>query len=167
MLGNITDNAALIFANPFAQTFTGTISGSGSVTKSGNGTLTLNAANSYSGDTTISAGTLKLGVAAAIPSGAGYGDVVDNGTLDLNGKTQTVNGLSGSGSVTSSVAGAAAFTVGGNDASSTFSGIDSERRGDGVAHQDRRRHADSRPAPTTATAAAPRSAAARCNWVTA
>ena len=88
VLGNITDNAALIFADPFAQTFTGTISGSGSVSKTGAGMLTLNMANSYSGDTTISAGTLKEGVAGAIPSGAGKGNVIDNGTLDLNGIAQ-------------------------------------------------------------------------------
>ena len=43
VLGNITDNGTLTFANPFAQTFTGTISGSGSVSKSGTGILTLNA----------------------------------------------------------------------------------------------------------------------------
>ena len=37
----------------------GLISGNGTLTKSGNGTLTLVGANSYTGGTTVSAGTLK------------------------------------------------------------------------------------------------------------
>jgi autotransporter-associated beta strand protein len=40
--------------------------GLGSITKTGNGVLTLNAANSYSGTTTISAGTLALGALGSI-----------------------------------------------------------------------------------------------------
>ena len=61
-------------------------------------------------------------MAGAIPSGANKGNVIDNGILDLNGIARTVNGLWGSGTVTSSVAGAIAFTAGANNASSAFSG---------------------------------------------
>ena len=43
----------------------------GGLTKLSAGTLTLGGVNTYAGDTTISAGTLKVGVAGAIPSGAG------------------------------------------------------------------------------------------------
>ena len=131
-------------ANNATSAFSGTIqNGSGTIalTKTGNGTLTLNAANSYAGDTTISVGTVKTGTAGAIPFGAGKGDVIDNATLDLNGKTQTINGLAGSGSVTSSVAGAITFTVGDNGSSSTFNGTIRRLR-DGRAHEDRQRHAD-------------------------
>ena len=42
------------------------ISGAGSLTKKGNGTLTLAATNSYTGNTVITAGTLALGATAAI-----------------------------------------------------------------------------------------------------
>ena len=42
------------------QTISGVISGAGNLTKVGNGILTLSNTNTYSGDTTISAGTIKL-----------------------------------------------------------------------------------------------------------
>jgi autotransporter-associated beta strand protein len=52
---------------------------SGSLTKSGSGTLTISNANSYSGGTTLSAGTLNLSNAAAI----GVGTLtINGGTLD-------------------------------------------------------------------------------------
>ena len=44
-------------------------SGSWSVTKQGAGTLPLAAANTYSGGTTISAGTLQLGNGSALGTG--------------------------------------------------------------------------------------------------
>jgi len=56
--GNITNNAAVEFAQASDGTYSGNISGSGSLTKTGAGNLTLAGANSYSGGTTISAGTL-------------------------------------------------------------------------------------------------------------
>ena len=49
---------------------------SGSVTKNGAGTLTLNAANSYVGGTTVNGGTLLLSTSAALPAA---------GSLTLNG----------------------------------------------------------------------------------
>ena len=58
MAGNITDNAHLTFANPNAQTYTGAISGSGSVTKTGAGALALAGSNIYSGGTEVDNGTL-------------------------------------------------------------------------------------------------------------
>jgi autotransporter-associated beta strand protein len=75
-----------------ALAISGALSG-GSLTKTGTGTLTLAYANDYTGGTTVSAGTLKVGNAAAIPS-SGYMTV--NGTLDLNGYSVDVNSLSGS-----------------------------------------------------------------------
>ena len=59
--GNVTDNAVLVFANPSAQLFSGTISGSGSVVKSAAGTLTLAVSNGYTGGTTINGGVLQAG----------------------------------------------------------------------------------------------------------
>ncbi len=109
--------------NGFATSLSGAIAGPGSLTKIGAGTLSLAGVNSYSGDTTISLGTLRLCNAAALPSGTGRGNLIDNGTLDLNGNSGTVNGLSGSGIVTNAAATAATFTVGANDQSSTFDGV--------------------------------------------
>ena len=98
------------------------------LTKSGAGTWKLSGANTYSGETTISAGTLRVGVVDALPYGAGRGNVAVNGTgaLDLNGLSPTLNGLNGlttTGIVTSSVLGNATLTLGDADTSSTFPGL--------------------------------------------
>ena len=61
--GNILNNGEVAFANPAGQTYAGMISGSGGLTKVGMGTLTLTAANTYTGNTTMNAGTLNAGAA--------------------------------------------------------------------------------------------------------
>ena len=64
-------------------TITGAISGSGTLTKTGSGTLILSVANSYTGATTISAGSVRLGNGTAL-GGTGAGTTVDpNGALVL------------------------------------------------------------------------------------
>ena len=69
------------------------ISGAGSFTKAGAGTLTFSANNTYTGDTTISAGTLKLTGTLADTT-----DVINSGTYDVD-TTDTIQSLSGSGAV--------------------------------------------------------------------
>jgi autotransporter-associated beta strand protein len=56
------------------------ISGSGSVTIEGGGTVTLSGANTYSGGTTISAGTLQVENGGSLGSGA----IADNASLVFN-----------------------------------------------------------------------------------
>jgi autotransporter-associated beta strand protein len=56
--GNIVDNANVTFDQDGNGTYGGIISGIGSVTKAGNGTVTLSGANSYSGGTFVNGGTL-------------------------------------------------------------------------------------------------------------
>ena len=63
--GNVNDSSVLVFANPLPQTYTGQISGSGSVTKTAAGTLTLATSNGYTA-TLVSGGTLLLANAGAI-----------------------------------------------------------------------------------------------------
>ncbi len=98
----------------------GQISGPGGLTKGSgrgdeNSALILNnPANSYAGDTTITNGTLRLGTSEVIPHGAGKGRVIMSAgtTFDLAGNNETINNLSGAGTVTSSagvVIGAPAF----------------------------------------------------------
>jgi len=98
--------------------------GNGALTKAGPGTLKLGGANTYAGDTTISAGTLALGADNVLPDGAGNGNVAVTGTLDLAGHSDTINGLSGTGTVDNSVTGGPfALAVGNNDAAGTFGGV--------------------------------------------
>ena len=58
----ITNNGALVFNTTTNQSLGGVISGNGSLTQSGAGSLlTLTASNTYTGPTVISGGTLQLG----------------------------------------------------------------------------------------------------------
>lgn len=84
--------------------------------------VTLSGNNTYGGDTTVSVGTLKLGASNVIPDGAGKGNVNVAGVIDLKTFSETINGLSGAGSLATVAGGTPTLTVGGNDATSTFSG---------------------------------------------
>ena len=133
--GNIVDNAALVFNRGDALaaplTVGNSISGSGSLALTGTGVLALSGNNSYAGDTTVNAGaTLRLGASNVLPSGTGKGNLVLNGVLDMWGSNLTLNGLSGSGTITDYTQLTVpdpltdvTLTVGGNNASSTFSGV--------------------------------------------
>ena len=77
-----------------SSTFTGTIGGSGALEKQGTGTLTLGAANTYAGGTTIAAGTLQLGAVNAIPS---------SGTVTLAGGTLSTGAGAGFSTVVGSL----------------------------------------------------------------
>jgi autotransporter-associated beta strand protein len=108
-------------------TLSGVISGAGALGKNGAGTLTLTGANTYNGDTSISAGTVKLGNASAIPGGTGNGNVNmgTNTTLDLNGLSPILNGLNasfGSATVDSLSGGAVTLTLGESGAYATYYG---------------------------------------------
>ncbi|WP_179126728.1 autotransporter-associated beta strand repeat-containing protein, partial [Salmonella enterica] len=94
--GNVTDNATLELNT--GGDFDNAISGSGQVVKSGDETLTLSGANSYTGGTTISGGTLVASNVEAL----GSGDVTDNATLELNTSGDFANNIGGTGSVVKS-----------------------------------------------------------------
>jgi autotransporter-associated beta strand protein len=82
---SITDNAALRYFTPSAITHAGVISGSGTFTKWGLGTLTLSGANTYTGTTTISLGTLQLG------DGTATGTIIPAANLITNDAALTYN----------------------------------------------------------------------------
>jgi autotransporter-associated beta strand protein len=88
ILGNVTDNGVLAFSQSNSVTFSGTISGSGSVRQIGSGTTTLTAANTYTGLTIVSEGALVIGATGSIVGG-----------LSVTGGTATNNNLI-SGTVT-------------------------------------------------------------------
>jgi autotransporter-associated beta strand protein len=96
------------------------ITGAGGFSQIGTGTTILSAANSHTGTTTISGGTLRLGGNDASSSG---NHVVET-TLDLNGHLQSISGLSGTGIIDNASPGSTAtLTVGLNNANSNFGGI--------------------------------------------
>jgi autotransporter-associated beta strand protein len=123
--GNIVNNATLALANPAAQTFNGTISGSGQVVVLGPGPFTLAGADSFTGNTVVQGGVLTLGNSAALPANGNL-IVSANNCLAFAAGTGAFNvgNLSGNGGFALSDAGNAPVTlqVGGNGASSTFSG---------------------------------------------
>ena len=91
----------------------GMIDGSGGLIyqdTGGGGSLTLEVANSYTGGTVVTSGSLQIGDPAALGSGS---LTVNGGTLDLSGLSIVVGGLSGgtAGTITNSVGGSIALTV--------------------------------------------------------
>ncbi len=99
ILGNVTDNGTLAFNRSDVVNYSLRISGIGSLAQLGPGATNLSGASTYTGGTTISAGTLQLGIGGV--SGSIVGDVVDNGVLAFDrSDTVTFPGvISGAGSV--------------------------------------------------------------------
>ncbi|MEJ8856977.1 autotransporter outer membrane beta-barrel domain-containing protein [Variovorax robiniae] len=132
LVGNIVDNAALVFNRSDALSFGGVISGTGSVTKNGAGTLTLTATNTYTGATIINQGVLafsnpgNLGtlgnpivfnggtlryLAASSFIGRSVSLLAGSGTVDTNGFSVEYRGVaSGAGSMTKIGAGTLSLT---------------------------------------------------------
>ncbi|MFP6560442.1 autotransporter outer membrane beta-barrel domain-containing protein [Paraburkholderia sp. B3] len=100
ILGNVADNGTLAFDRSDSFTFGGTVSGTGAVDQIGTGTTILTANNTYTGGTTISAGTLQFGNGGT--SGSILGNVADNGTLAFDRSDSFTFGgtISGTGNVT-------------------------------------------------------------------
>ncbi|MBI5132273.1 MAG: autotransporter domain-containing protein [Rhodopseudomonas palustris] len=99
-------NALTVGGNNLSTTVSGVIADGGasggtgaSLVKTGTGTLTLTGANSYTGGTTISAGSLQIGNGGT--TGSILGDVANNGTLIFN-RSDAINfggAISGTGAV--------------------------------------------------------------------
>ena len=96
-----------------------TVTGTVALTKIGTGTLTLSGNNTYTGTTTVSAGTLEIGAAGRLGAGSYAGSISNNGTLIYSGtNAQTLSGvISGTGALTQNAA--STLTLSGN---STYTG---------------------------------------------
>ena len=122
--GPVTIDSTLVFNRGDSNVVVANvISGNGALTQIGTGTLTLTAANVYTGNTVISAGTLALGSGLAIQDSTFM--TGGTGGLSFGGLTAaTFGGLAGGGNlVLTNTAGAAvALSVGANNFSTTYSG---------------------------------------------
>jgi rhamnogalacturonan endolyase len=79
--GSVADGTALIFNNAGSNWVTNTISGSGTLTVLGGGTVVLGGNNSYGGGTVVSNGTLLVNNQAGSGTGSGSVTVFSGGAL--------------------------------------------------------------------------------------
>lgn len=108
--------SATINTNSVSATISSILAGSAGMTKTGSGTLILSGANSYTGTTLISAGTVQIG------NGAGTGDlnaastVTNNAALTFNRNNALAfaNVISGSGSLSQNGSGGTTTLSGAN-----------------------------------------------------
>ncbi len=100
--------------------YTGSIGGTGGLTKTSAGSLALGAANTFSGDTRIREGTLTLNHALALQNSTVNLDWADDGTLNLNDLNATLGGLMGARDL--AIPRSRVLTVGNNSVSTTYGG---------------------------------------------
>jgi len=96
LIGDISNEAALVFNRSNDLVFSGAISGNGSLTKLGAGTLTLTGINSFSGPTSVAAGELRVNGSLAnsavdVASGASLSGSGLVGVLGGNGSIHPGN----------------------------------------------------------------------------
>ena len=99
VVGNAAANSTLTLnIASGSNAFGGTLGGSGTnenrlaLTKTGAGTLNLTGANTYSGTTTLTTGTIQLGVASVGSVGAITSSAIGTGGLTFNGGTLSSDG---------------------------------------------------------------------------
>ena len=113
---SIVNNGTLTFNNFDNQVLAIPVSGGGNLIKNGAGQTTLSVQETYSGQTTVNAGTLVL-AGGNHTLNANRTLVVNGGTLDLGSNRQYVGAFSGNGGT---VTGSSTFTT--NGASGTYAG---------------------------------------------
>ena len=111
-------SGALTVNGSYDSEFAGAITGTGSFTKAGSGSVTLSGSSSYTGGTTVNAGTLALGAANRLADSGAV--TVNAGSFDLGGFSDTV------GAVT---------LAGGSIANGTLTGSSYDLRGGNVSAQ--------------------------------
>ncbi|WP_052659165.1 DUF4347 domain-containing protein [Pseudomonas sp. LFM046] len=109
--------SASTISNTANATLSGVLSGSGTLTKSGASTLTLSGSNIHSGAVNLTAGGLTLSGGSALGNTSA---VTQSASTVLTVSTaETIGSLAGSGSVVLN----AALTAGGDNTSTTYSGV--------------------------------------------
>jgi len=113
--GSVSNNATLVINRSNSIMVANAISGTGALVQDGTGTTTLSANNSYSGATTISAGTLEIGAAGRLGGGSYSGNIIKTGAFIMGSNSnQTLSGvISGNGALTK--AGSGTLTLSGSN----------------------------------------------------
>jgi autotransporter-associated beta strand protein len=98
-----------------ATTISSVISGAIGLIKNGSGTLTLTGANTYTGTTTINAGTMNVSGAGQLNNGIYAGNIVNNGVFTWSSSAnQTINGsVGGAGTLNLTPTSAGTLTING------------------------------------------------------
>ena len=111
---DVASGTTLLISGPLVN-----ISGANGLTKSGAGTLRLSGTSTFTGNTTINAGTLEISGAGQLGSGLYAGTIANSNTFVFNSSSaQTLDGIiSGAGAVVKAGSGALTLT-----AANTYSG---------------------------------------------
>ena len=100
-------------------TYSGSLTGSGTLVKTGTGTFALSGSNTYTGNTRATQGTLSISNAYALQNSTMDMHAGDTGTVSFS-QNSTLGGLTGSRSLAN---GGKTLTIGNNSQSTLYSGV--------------------------------------------
>ena len=90
-------NSVSIGSANLTTSYNGLIEGTGGVSKTGTGTFALTAANTYTGETDVQSGALRVSDAEALGTTGGSTTVADGATLELSGSISVAENITISG----------------------------------------------------------------------
>jgi autotransporter-associated beta strand protein len=107
---DILNNGVYRHSSSNPQTLAGIMSGNGALTQNGSGTLILSGANTYTGQTTISAGSLQIGAGSITGKLSTSSAIVNNSNLTINRSNAVTQGTDFS---SAAITGTGSFTAAG------------------------------------------------------
>lgn len=125
IVGSIVSTGTLRFNRTDTYVFDGFISGSGSVQQAGTGVVVLTQANSYSGPTTISSGSIRLANDLALQNSSAVIGINGGITFSSGINSPLLGGLSGTRNISlvDDSNTPVVLTAGGNNASTGYGGV--------------------------------------------
>jgi autotransporter-associated beta strand protein len=111
IVGNVANSGTLAFNRSDNSSYTGVISGSGAVTKSGGGTLSLQGVNTFTGQTSVNGGTLELSAGGRINATSRVEIAQSTGNTGAIRVTGTGSSIATAGDIVVGVAGNGTLTV--------------------------------------------------------